>query len=126
MSSVILVHPRFDTVWPFAADHARAVWAAQGPVEFIRLDPADLRPAGEIVARPGGVTRLVLLDVPLTPACTERFTALREIAWNEGGYTHESTERASSLPRSRPEACGSSSTLPKGIGASQWPSSASR
>jgi phosphoglycerate dehydrogenase-like enzyme len=94
MSSAILVHPRFDTVWPLAADHARAVWAAQGPVEFIRLDPADQRPAGEIVTRPGEVTRLVLLDVPLTPACAERFTALREIAWNECGYTHESTERA--------------------------------
>ena len=24
MSSAILVHPRFDLVWPLAADHARA------------------------------------------------------------------------------------------------------
>lgn len=94
MSSAILVHPRFDTVWPFAADHARKLWAAQGPVEFVRLAAADNRPAGEVLAAPGKVTRLLLLDVPLTPACTVQFPALQEIAWNEGGYSHESTERA--------------------------------
>lgn len=94
MSSAILVHPRFDTVWPFAADHARQLWAAQGAVEFVRLGDADNRPAGEVLAEPAKVTRLLLLDVPLTSACVSRLPALKEIAWNEGGYTHESTERA--------------------------------
>lgn len=94
MSSAILVHPRFDAVWPFAADHARRLWAARGPVEFVRLDAADRRPAGEVLAHPGAVARLLLLDVPLTPACADRLTALREIAWNEGGYTRECTEHA--------------------------------
>jgi len=94
MSSAILVHPRFDTVWPFAADHARAFWAAQGPVDFVRLGAADNRPAGEVLAAPANVTRLLLLDVPFSAACAARFPALKEIAWNEGGYTHESTERA--------------------------------
>jgi phosphoglycerate dehydrogenase-like enzyme len=62
-------------------------------VDFVRLAAADNRPAGEVLAAPGKVTRLLLLDVPLTPACTVQFPALQEIAWNEGGYSHESTER---------------------------------
>ncbi|MCF7688194.1 MAG: hypothetical protein K9M98_03290 [Cephaloticoccus sp.] len=94
MRSAILVHPRFDAVWPFAADHAHRLWAQQGPVEFVRLDPADDRPAAGILADPAVVTRLLLLDVPLSSACVARLPHLREIALNEGGYEHEGTEHA--------------------------------
>jgi phosphoglycerate dehydrogenase-like enzyme len=97
MHSAILVHPRFDTVWPFAADHAHRLWAAQGPVEFVRLADADDRPAGKVLAAPAEVTRLLLLDVPLTDACAARLPQLREISWNEGGYTHENPEHTAML-----------------------------
>jgi phosphoglycerate dehydrogenase-like enzyme len=94
MRSAILVHPRFDAIWPFAADHARELWAAQGPVEFIRLAPEETRPAGGLLTDPAAVERLVLLDVSLTADCLARLPHLRELAWNEGGYTHESAAQA--------------------------------
>ena len=47
MSSLIAVHPKFDGVWPFAANHFRTLWQSQGTVEFIRLDPSDQRNLGE-------------------------------------------------------------------------------
>jgi phosphoglycerate dehydrogenase-like enzyme len=94
MKSAILVHPRFDAVWPFAADHAHQLWAAQGPVEFARLAATDERPAAGVLNAPATITRLLLLDVPLTAMCVARLPQLREIAWNEGGYTGESTEHA--------------------------------
>lgn len=94
MSSAILVHANFDAIWPFAADHAHSLWAAQGPVVFVRLISTDERAAGEVPADPGSVTRLLLLDVPLTAACVTKLPNLREIAWNEGGYSQENTEQA--------------------------------
>ena len=94
MSSAILVHPRFDAVWPFAADHAHRLWAAQGPVEFGRLKATDGRAAGAVLDDAVSVTRLLLLDVPLTAACVAGLPQLREIAWIEGGYDYESTEHA--------------------------------
>ena len=28
---LICVHPRFDSIWPWAADHFHDLWRAQGP-----------------------------------------------------------------------------------------------
>jgi phosphoglycerate dehydrogenase-like enzyme len=80
MRSVIMVHPDFDRLWPFAADHFRTLWQTQGPVQFLRLDHTDRRPVGEIVSEPESVTRLVMLEVPLTENCLSRMTGLRELA----------------------------------------------
>src|SRR5579862_7242595 len=79
MRSVIIVHPDFDAVWPFAADHFHRLWQAQGAVEFTRLKHEDTRPLNAVVAYPETVTRLVSLGVPLTPQCVQRLTALREV-----------------------------------------------
>ena len=79
MDSVIVVHPRFDGVWPFAADHAHARWQAQGAVIFRRLDPADTRPAHEVIESPERVGRLIALGVPFTSACLHAMPALREL-----------------------------------------------
>ncbi len=78
MSSAIVVHPDFDAVWPFAADHFRALWGAEGPVEFARLAPGDDRPLGAVLAEPAGVERLAALRVPVTDGCLDRLTGLRE------------------------------------------------
>jgi lactate dehydrogenase-like 2-hydroxyacid dehydrogenase len=76
--SIIVVHPDFDRTWPWAADHFRVLWEAQGQTEYIRLAPDDRRAVCEIVADPAGVTRLVALNVPVTVECVARMPALRE------------------------------------------------
>lgn len=83
MSSAILVHPNFDAVYPWAADHAHRLWSAQGDVEFMRMEPQDTRPAGEVLADAGRVTRLLALGVPVTSGCLEALTRLREVGVDE-------------------------------------------
>ena len=61
MHSAILVHPRFDAIWPFSADHARRLWAEEGPVDFVRVAPDDNRAAGVLAAAPEKITRLLVL-----------------------------------------------------------------
>jgi phosphoglycerate dehydrogenase-like enzyme len=80
MSSVIIVTPQFDGIWPWAADHARQLWAREGPVEFHRLAAGDDRVAGDVATQPGAVRRLLVLGARVTPACVARLGALREAA----------------------------------------------
>lgn len=77
--SVIIVHPSFDGIWPFAADHFAELWREEGPAEFTRLAPDDTRSVGEVLDSPETVTRLVILGVPLTAACLDRLSNLREV-----------------------------------------------
>lgn len=88
MSSLIVVHPGFDKIWPFAADHLHLLWRAQGPVETQRLADDDSRPLGQVVADPAPIARLVTLGLPVTVACLERFTDLQEAAI-EGAYRQQ-------------------------------------
>ncbi len=83
MTSLIIVHPSFETVWPLAAEELRAIWAAQGSLTFVRLDAGDDRALGAIDDAPRDATRAVTLGVPVTPACLDRFGALREAAFQE-------------------------------------------
>jgi phosphoglycerate dehydrogenase-like enzyme len=85
MSSVMVVHPSFDGVWPYAADHFYTLWRAQGDVAFIRLQHGDERPLGEVVPDPSAVRRLVSLGVPSSLECIQRFTALNEATF-QGSY----------------------------------------
>lgn len=80
MRSVIAVHPEFDAVWPFAAEHFAALWRDEGAVERVRLAPDDRRPVSAVIPDPESVTRLVALHIPLTPDCVRRMTGLREVA----------------------------------------------
>ncbi len=82
MSDLIVVHPDFDGVWPFAADHFRTLWPEAG---FVRLAHGDERPLGEIVEEPGRIGRLATLGVSVTSDCLKRFSALREATF-QGGY----------------------------------------
>ena len=79
MNSAIVVHPDFDAIWPFAADHAHARWGAQGDVAFARLDAADARFAHEALESPERVERLMALGVPFTAACLDALPNLREL-----------------------------------------------
>lgn len=85
-TSAILVHPNFDAVWPFTADHARRIWNAQGEVEFVRVAPGENSPVGQLLSNPGHIKRLVTFDVPLTSACIESLPQLREVVVQRGGY----------------------------------------
>jgi phosphoglycerate dehydrogenase-like enzyme len=85
--SIIVVHPDFDRTWPWAADHFRVLWEAQGQTEYLRLGPDDRRAVCEIVADPAGVTRLVALNVPVTVECVARMPALQEAVFSPGPST---------------------------------------
>jgi phosphoglycerate dehydrogenase-like enzyme len=78
MRSLIVVHPNFDRIWPWSADHFHTLWKAQGLVEFIRLKPDDTRNISDIVNNPGSVNRLVSLAVPVTMDCIRAFSELKE------------------------------------------------
>ena len=78
MTSCIIVHPRFDYSWPFSADYFHELWKEQGDVVFIRLDPDDTRPVGQIIPEPDQVDRLVCLQVPVTVDCLKAMKNLRE------------------------------------------------
>lgn len=83
MSSAIVVHPDFDAVWPFAADHFRALWQAQEPVEFHRLAPGDTRPISRVLAEPAVVRRLVALGARFGEECGAALSGLREAALSD-------------------------------------------
>src|SRR5689334_19148270 len=93
MSSVIIVHPRFDGVWPWAADHAHLLWAKQGPVEFYRIRHGEDPSVCEVAKNPEEITRLLVLGARITSRCVSKLTHLREVAVCTNGYDfggHES------------------------------------
>lgn len=83
MNSAIVVHPKFDASWPYAADHFHELWKEQGPVEFVRMTPHDQRVLGDVIRDPQRVTRLVALGVPVTDECLARFSSLKEAVFDQ-------------------------------------------
>ncbi|NKB68762.1 MAG: hydroxyacid dehydrogenase [Candidatus Latescibacteria bacterium] len=86
MSSLIVVHPSFDGVWPFSADHFHALWQAQGPVDFIRLPHGDQRTLDQIAPDPAAVLRLVTLGLSVEAPALKAFSNLQEATF-QGGYS---------------------------------------
>ncbi|MBI2503284.1 MAG: hypothetical protein HYW07_08630 [Candidatus Latescibacteria bacterium] len=86
VSSLIVVHPDFDRIWPFAADHFRQLWQQQGEVEFIRVGDGEQRPLREIAAWPGSIRRLACLGVRVELECLRACASLREATF-QGGYS---------------------------------------
>ena len=82
MSTLVVVHPDFDGVWPFAADHFRVLWPE---ADFVRLEHGDERSLGEVVEDAGEVRRLVTLGMPVSLTCLQLFTALQEATF-QGAY----------------------------------------
>ena len=81
MPSTLIVHPRFDATWPFAADHLRHLWQRQGDVDFTRLAVDDQRSLAAILEQPQTVTRLVALGVPLDAERVDHLESLQEAAF---------------------------------------------
>ena len=75
----IVVHPKFDGVWPLSADHFKRLWERDAvPLEFVRLAPNDRRALSEALSRPQDVVQLVCLGAPVTDQCLRRLSDLRE------------------------------------------------
>ena len=86
MTSLIVVHPDFDRMWPFAADHFHALWQAQGEVEFVRLEHGDERCLGEAISICAGVRRLACFGVTATRDCLQPFTDLQEAVFERSAH----------------------------------------
>ena len=81
MSNLIVVHADFEAHWSFVVERIEARWCAEGETELIRLPRGDTRLLGDVVPAPGRVSRLVCLGVPLSSACLQPLTNLREAAF---------------------------------------------
>lgn len=79
-TSLLAVYADFDATWPFAADHWRSRWQAQGPTRFVRVGRGDERVLSELIDAGVGITRLAALGVPVTAACVDALPDLREAA----------------------------------------------
>jgi len=78
MSSLIVIHPTFESHWPFVGEIFHAIWQAQEETELIRLDRQDTRRLGQVCPQPDQVTRLACLGLPVSRACLAGFTNLTE------------------------------------------------
>ena len=90
MSTLVVVHPSFDGVWPYAANHFQVLWP---DADFVRLAHGDERKLGEVVETPRAVTRLVTLGMPVELDCLQKFTALEEATF-QGSYGRKLGEEA--------------------------------
>lgn len=97
MHSAILVHPRFDGVWPWTADHAHRIWQREGSVEFLRLESDEKQLVTQLLQTSQKIERLLILGYNLTVADVEQLPRLREFAWIEGGYGLDETRQAEVL-----------------------------
>ncbi|MEX0887356.1 MAG: NAD(P)-dependent oxidoreductase [Phycisphaeraceae bacterium] len=77
---LIVVHPRFTRVWPLAADELERCWREDAAGDVHRLNAADDRPLGELVAEANAYAQVAALGTRVTPACLDALPALREIA----------------------------------------------
>lgn len=78
MVNLIVVHPEFESHWPFVAEQFVSVWQKQGKTHLARLGREDGRRLGEVYDQPQQVTRLACLGVPVTVEDLGAFTALKE------------------------------------------------
>ncbi len=95
MSDLIIVHPRFDAIWPWAADHFQQLWCRQGTPAFVRLadeDPATLAAGWQQAGAPTDVERLICLGVTASRADLQPLEALREAVFGGGDCDEEAQQ----------------------------------
>ncbi len=82
MTSLIVVHPIFDGIWPFAADEARAIWMTEGEVLFHRQVFEKEKSLVECFGLESlkKVSRALILDSHFTEKDLASLPALREAA----------------------------------------------
>jgi phosphoglycerate dehydrogenase-like enzyme len=85
MKTAIVVHPSFDTIWPFAADRLHQLLKPMVDVSFVRQDEGTDASLAEVIVDPSTVRRLISLGVPLTEADLDALPVLEE-AFVTNGY----------------------------------------
>ena len=80
MHSAIVVHPDFDHIWPWTADHLAQLWQGEGPLTFVRVPLAQRGAVHLALPNPAQVTRLACLGLPLTADSLAAMPTLREVA----------------------------------------------
>jgi len=95
MRTEIIVHPRFDQIWPFAADHVLSLLSPFCEVALTRL--SDREPVSSVIDSPAHVRRLLSLGSPINGADLDVLSALEE-AFVTDGYQEDG---ASTLLESR-------------------------
>ena len=98
--SLIVVHPRFDLVWPFAADHLHTLWKSDGDVEFHRLENENDQLLGQIANDTGNIIRLATLGVGVTKNCLQKFSVLKEATF-QGSYGRNLSEETNQYLKER-------------------------
>lgn len=76
MRTSIIVHPSFDSIWPFAADRLHQLLSPMVETRFIRLSDADTAWVPS-VEEPAAVERLILLGPSPTAEEIDAFPALK-------------------------------------------------
>lgn len=84
MRTAIVVHPSFDSIWPFAADRLHQILSPMVETSFVRLSDADT-PWVTAVAQPAAVERLILLGPNPTAEEIDALPSLKE-AFVSTGY----------------------------------------
>jgi phosphoglycerate dehydrogenase-like enzyme len=104
IASLVLVGPRFDACWPYAAEHAQARLAMDGPCALVRL-PSDAPWAGAGLvpaALASGIQRLLLCQVGFSQADRARFPALTSLGSLDGPAAEDQALAAAGLVVRRP------------------------
>jgi phosphoglycerate dehydrogenase-like enzyme len=84
LRTAIVVHPGFDKIWPFSADHFRDLLDPVAEVSLVRLEDGSDRTVRAVVANPDGVERLISLGLRLEADDLEALPSLKEafaVAW---------------------------------------------
>lgn len=90
MNTAIIVHPSFDAIWPFSADHMHELLKPWTTLTFQRLLGGNDVEIANVIENAGRVTRLISLglrlrdsDLQALPSLREAFVAARGIHSDE-------------------------------------------
>ena len=78
MNTAIIVHPSFDRIWPFSADHVRELLEPWTTLTFQRLLTGNDAEIADVIVNARRVTRLISLGLRLRDTDLQALPALRE------------------------------------------------
>jgi phosphoglycerate dehydrogenase-like enzyme len=88
MRTVIVVHPSFDQIWPFAADRLHQLLSPMTDVRLVRVGGGDDLRVRSVVESGREIERLICLGMPIEAADLDALPALTE-AMVTTGYVQD-------------------------------------